>query len=288
MRTWLILILISTLIIATNGLITTSALENTDTETFQGYAFCVAFILTFLHNIIKGNKISFPLITIFAGICLGFAKLGQTEGIKMAPNPGLSIGMYKIQLIILTFISVLFFKSKIYTEQIIGLLLSIVGAFLISNEKQGVTQNNKYWYIPPLIGGLFVTGNDFVMVKQIRKGFKSVEVLMSIFGFSALTTMSYKYIKTDNIYFSVKDNKLLADTIMKVIISGICLSLGVILLGKAMAISPNPGVTKAITTLSVLLTAMGGIYFFDDTLGKMSSIGIILLVIGVILLSLKG
>ena len=274
-------LLISVFAITCSGLITTSAIENIDIITYAMVSFGFAFIVSIIYNFVKGNRITAPFLSIVSGICFCISKLSAMEGYKVAPNPGLIQAMAKLQIILLTFLSVIFFNSKIHFKEIIGIIIALIGGFIISLSKNN--QNHKidsYWYMYGLLSGVMITGNDISVIKLIRGGLKGTEITTPILGVTFIMTVLYKYIITKNYKISFKNDNFKHITILQMLFGGVFAAVNLLFLSEGLALSKNPGTAKSITMLSIVLLTISSIYFFNDTLDGLTWGGILLLMVG--------
>ena len=276
-----IFLLISVFAITCSGLITTSAIENIDIITYAMVSFGFAFVISIIYNLVIGNRITVPFLSIVSGICFCISKISGIEGYKVAPNPGLIQAMSKLQIILLTVISVVFFNSKINFKEIIGIFIALIGGIIISlSKKNQHHESHPYWYIYGLLAGLMITGNDISVIKLIRSGLKGTEIMTPILGVTFIMTIIYKYIILNDYKISFKNNNVKHITILQMMFGGLFSALNLLFLSKGLALSKNPGTAKTITMLSIVLLTLSSVYFFNDTLDRLTWSGIILLMVG--------
>ena len=276
-----IFLLISVFAITCTGLITTAAIENIDIITYAMISFGFAFAISIIYNLVSGNKITAPFLSIVSGICFCIAKISGMEGYKVAPNPGLIQAMAKYQIILLTIVSVVFFNSKIHFKEIIGFFIALIGGIIISlSKKNQHHEKHPYWYIYGLLSGLMITGNDILGIKLIRGGLKGTEITTPILGVTFIMTIIYKYLITKDYNISFKNNNVKHITIIQMLFGGLFSALNLLFLSEGLALSKNPGTAKTLTMLSIVLLTLSSVYFFNDTLDTLTWSGIILLMVG--------
>ncbi len=274
-------LLISVFAITCSGLITTSAIENIDIITYAMGSFGFAFLISIIYNLVNGNRITAPFLSIVSGICFCISKLSGMKGYKVAPNPGLIQAMAKYQIILLTIISVMFFNSKIHLKEIFGIFVALIGGIIISLSKGSKHhESDPYWYIYGLLAGLMITGNDISVIKLIRGGLKGTEITTPILGVTFIMTILYKYIIIKDYNITFKNNNVKHVTILQMLFGGLFSAVNLLFLSEGLALSKNPGTAKSITMFSIVLLTLSSVYFFNDTLDSLTWGGILLLMVG--------
>ena len=127
-----------------------------------------------------------------------------------------------------------------------------------------------------------MTVKDITTVKCVRSGMKAGNYVVSQLMFGGLVMLAYKLYKSGSFGLELKDET--KRTAVMAGIGGVALDnlLWCIVLVYAMSIAPNPGYPKAITLLSVVITAFASKFLFQDaTLDKRQWMGILTILGGI-------
>jgi drug/metabolite transporter (DMT)-like permease len=185
MKTWLLLSLLLPLFSSGYTLLTKSALSKLEPASFSSYSLLIASILIITYNVVKGKKIEITTYSTIGGLAFGLAVMGLTIGIDDAPNPGLAAALYRTQTVLTAVLSVFFFGYQLNIEGIVGMMVTLFGAYLIATDhkeavktdepgvvpgksKRRLDQSN--WFIYPTLAGVALTVKDLTGMASLKSG----------------------------------------------------------------------------------------------------------------------
>jgi len=261
------------------------------------YLLFFCFIIIVICNWSIGYKMYSNKYSIVGGIALGISYLGLMIGIDKAPNAGLADALLRLQIIITTFLSVIFLKQKLTNKGIFGIVLAAVGAFMITykksdtKDKKSDTKDKKDvipWYVYPLLAGIFISICDVAGVKAVQEGMSPATYVYSTCLMGFIIIFMYNYTLTHSFFPQFKDNKKKNKTILELLIAAIATTFSTYAITTAMPMAPNAGYSKAISLFSVVLSTLYSVIVFNDKINIQKTLGIIGLLIGCIFVSLAG
>ncbi len=313
---WILIACISSVFNSLYALSLKEGLKFSEPTSFTTYFLGLATVFIFIFSLITKKKIIFSWYGILVGITTALGFILYNTSISKATNPGLSVGIFRSQAM-LTFIMAYFlFKSQLKINHILGIILIIIGAFIItlfmkkekesdSTSKSQKKEYSKYaWVFYALIAAFFASFKDiFVKYSLQNPGLNMTAFLLYQFFFAFLTAVVYMLIKNKSIklqsnknieglelhgkinkYHLISNNKL---KYLFVLLLSILMIIWFYFLGKATSIAPNPGIAKGIDTLGVFFTLFFSKYLFKGSaINKKQWIGSVILVIGVVLVSI--
>lgn len=245
---------------------------NTDGLLYTLWVLISSTILGMGYFLYKGNKIKITIETLIGGISYGIALAGLIIGIGKAANPALPQSAYRFQTA-LTFIgSYLLFKSKMTGIAILGIVLTLLGVYLLSDKEDSKNKQQETkilglpeWFVYAAGGGVALTVKDLVSVSYFKKGLKPINFTsqQSLWGGIVILLLalftnrfdSLKNLNHEELIKSVSSSSLL----------GVINILWTTILVIAMGLAPNAGYPKAITDLGIVLTALASSYLFKGS-----------------------
>ena len=252
--------------------------------TFLGFLILNAGTL----NNIWGSK-QFPYFLIVMAITGLFCIIGNwadfTAVIK-APNPGFVGAIKNSNVLLIVFISTLFFGSSLNMIKLLGVLLTVGGIVALVAEKKVplVEQDKKSllgWDILAAIGALSFA----IMVLGVKKvsliGFSSQQINLFLCGlnFLAFAILSRKEIKG---YFQ---NTVQLKSFLPIVFLASTFSFVANLCNiKGIAVAPNPGYHESIKNTQILLTTLISVPLFGVKLKRRKLLGVVFVLIGVVIL----
>lgn len=296
--------LLSLPILSTNlSLLSKELLKYVDTHTYTSFLLLGIASIAFAYNIYNRKKIITSRLSIIAGIAFGLSMMLFDETIKRTRNPGVAIALYRSQIILTTIVSFYIFNTSLNPRAIFGILITIIGAILIStaSEKNTKNKNNKKknanisnkktseqkydntWIPTIIVAAILLTVKDILSVLAIKHEIDVDNYVLSQNFFGALIIFIYRYYQDGTIIpkFS-KDVQypLFYSGMSVVIIIGFLLSFT---LSKLMSIAKNPALPKAVLLLSVAFTSLISSYVDRSAaLNKQQWAGIGFIISGII------
>lgn len=296
MQVWIILSTLFAVLQAVMVILSKYIMKNLTSEATLTYMLLIQLIVVILYNTYKGYPVKFNVYSMVGGITFGIANLGLMMGVDKSTNPGLADALMRLQVLFTTLFSVLFLNQKLTNKTIIGMVLAIIGAIMITytkktdkNKKEGFKNIDKIpWYIFPLLGGILLSVKDVCGVAAVNNGMEPATFVFSVSLFSSVALMLYNYSITHSFLPQFKNNNNRVETIIELMIAGLSMTVAAYLITHAMPLAPNAGYSKSLSLLSVVLTTGYSVIFLKDKLTAQKLFGVISLIIGCIFVSLFG
>ena len=263
------------------------------------YMLFIQIIFVIVYNIVKGYSYNFNIFSIVGGVAFGIANLGLMVGVDKAPNPGFADALMRLQVLVTTLFSVIFLNQKMTFKSVIGMIIAVIGAVLITYTKKDEKKNEKKnekksfldkipWYVFPLVGGVLLSVKDICGVAAVNSGMQPASFVFSVALFSYIALMIYNYSLTHSFLPQFKDTKKQKETILELLVSGLSSAIAAYVITSAMPMAPNAGYSKTLSLLSVMLTTGYSVIVFKDKISIQKILGIISLIIGCIIVTLFG
>ena len=299
MKEWLLLSLFLPLFSAGYTLLTKTALQSLTAPSFSMYSLGIALMVLYSYNVINGRNIDITPLSVIGGISFGLAIMGLTVGINEAPNPGLAAAVYRTQTIITAIASVFLFGKQLDLQGIIGMLITLFGAYLIATDKKDIIEpgihggvaiskekvlDKSNWFIYPALAGIALTVKDLTGIESLQSGMQASVFATSQLLFATLVAVIHKYYEDGTL--ALKFKKKANDKEALVTMSGAAIinSAWVVVAIAAMTIAPNPGYSKAMTMGGIIISTIASRFMFGDKLDMRSYGGIAAIVAGTAIL----
>ncbi len=206
--------------------------------------------------------------------------LGETFGLKATESPTLS------SLVIATFpifsiiVGQIFFKEKLKYLNILGILITLPGVFLMAYTEGGFTA--KYlWGIALLFGAVFSSLCDASIVKKLAVKYNALTITTIQFTVGALLFLPTMLVVDGPKLGSL--NLLANDVIVPIILLGLFCSAMAFLLYNQSLKDIGLARTATFTALIPVVTAVASALFGHESFTIVQVAGILVVVAGVIL-----
>ena len=293
------------------SLISKKTLFEIDAKSYTAAVLLITSILSLLYNYFTKTKTKVNLYSILAGCAFGLGTLLFEEAVHIASNPGIVNGVYRSQAALTAIASVFILGSKLNYISMLGILITIAGAFVIGMHKQpAVKENyepciiedrperknekivdvsNKKWLYLVLIAGILSTVKDISGVFSVKGGkMKPTSFVFSQCFFGAIMVLIYQYITNGKLIPSLRTGGNWKDALIGIISAGFDNFIWCGVLIYLMANAKNPAYPKAVTMLGIPLTAMVSPLIFDIQFPDTTQLGgIAAVVLGIGLLAYK-
>jgi drug/metabolite transporter (DMT)-like permease len=243
--------------------------------------------------------------SIIAGLAFGVATLLFEEGVHRASNPGIVNAVYRSQAALTAIVSVFLLGSSLSLQEMIGIIITIVGASTIAlakDKKEGYEpyhldidldsdrENNKTskkkgsWLPYALVAGVMATVKDITGVLSVRgKRMSPSSFVFSQAFFGAIIVGLYQLYKFGSImphaYKGTDTAKMWTGIGAASIDNFIWCAVLIYLMNKA----SNPAFPKAIQMSGIVVTSVVSSFFFSNaSLNKEQWIGVVAVVAGII------
>ena len=275
------------------SLISKSTLNEIDAKSYTATVLMITALLSLFYNYFSGIKTKINMYSIFAGCCFGIATLFFEEAVHIAKNPGIVNGLYRSQAALTAVASVFLLGSHLSYTSMFGVLLTIMGAFVIglykrkhvkepyepgiieriidkkdeekekTIEEHGAHERSK-WLPLVLIAGVLATMKDISAVYSVRGGkMKPSSFVFSQCFFGALMVMLYQYFTSGNLLPELRKDGNWKDAAIGITGAGFDNFLWCGVLIYLMSNARNPAYPKAVTMLGIPLTALVAPFLFD-------------------------
>jgi len=300
--------LLSLSILSTNlSLLTKELLNYIDTKAYTSYLLLGIATLAFAYNTYNRKKVIIHHLSIIAGIAFGLSMLLFDEAIKRTRNPGTTTAVYRSQIALTAIVSFFVLNASLNSRAIFGILITIIGAILVSfasnknknknknkntntsNRKTSIQKYDNTWIPITIVAAILLTVKDIFSVLAIKHKVDIDSYVVSQNFFGALIVLIYKYYLDDTIIptFSKDIQYPLFFSGMSItIITGFLLSFTLI---NLMSKAANPALPKAFLLLSVALTSFISSYIDKSVaLNKQQWTGIGIIISGIFAIILKN
>ena len=302
MKKWIFLSIIVAILGSASNISLKEGLFTTYSDDFTAYMSLFSLVMISIFNfVIKGN-FNLNYWGMSTGFFLGIANIFLIKASQKAPNPGIAMALMRCQAIYTFIASYLIFGGKFKPYKLIGMLITIVGVYLIvsnqidkkeikgnkSKKDKNEKSNNLNWIYFALLSGVFMTVKDILTKKALNvKNSTTLNILFNALVFQTILTFIYKYFNTKNLKLEDvnKDGKTDKKDYKYVIITSVFFILYILTIMQATKLAPNIGYIKSIDTFGVILTVIISKYLFKSDINKGSWIGIITTLIGLVLVS---
>ena len=105
------------------------------------------------------------------------ANISQIKAMDKSPNPGYVMAIFSANAILIMILSLLFFKAPITWLKFAGILIVLVGLFVLLIEK-AETKKKGLWQIPAILAMFFYTAMILIVKKITDLGFSPAQTLL--------------------------------------------------------------------------------------------------------------
>ena len=311
---WLLLSLISACMSAAWSLSVDSGLRHVAPTSYAAWYSTGAAILVALGLKYKKIALGVDKWGVLGGVFSGAASVLMAHSFAAASNPGLSMGIFRMQSVATAILSYFIFKAPLNKTTLIGMLVACVGAIVLSlpsrsseatehgkegmshghvhekeheqEKKKGAKTSSNKWLVLALCAGLAMSVKDLATKKALQVGGKAAlgPVLLSTGATQALVALVAAGLSDGNI--SLKKRPGQHDVIGYVALSSLAFAMYQATVIGASAAAPNVGVVKALDTVGVLLTTFGAHELFGSPVTVRDTEGIVLILVGVVVMCL--
>ena len=233
------------------------------------------------------NQIQSPqffLLGLLAAVFSLAGNIAQIKALKQSPNPGYVQAVIVTNALVVAIISVLILGSTIKVIKTLGILVIIVGLFLLLFEKG--KKKTAGWQAPAILAAVSYGLMALVVKRMTNLEITPVQVLASLTFFVSIGLLTIAWREKVNLGF--KDTpRSLALPIMVAAVIAFSTNL---LQFTAIKFSSNPGYPVAIFNSSVVFTLLfSGLIFPKESGGEFNPkkwLGVVVTIIGVIIVIL--
>ena len=271
------------------SLVSKATLSEIDAKSYTAVVLLITAGLSLLYNFFANIKTKVNMYSILAGCSFGIATLFFEEAVHIARNPGIVNGLYRSQAALTAVASVFLLGSHLSYTSMLGIILTITGAFIIGLHKRkplkegyepGITEgvdkkdqkdkkddhdhSRGKWLPLVLLAGLLSTVKDIAGVYSVRGGkMKPSSFVFSQCFFGAIMVLIYQYFTNGYLMPKLRPNGNWKDAAIGMTSAGLDNFLWCGILIYLMSNSRNPAYPKAVTMLGIPLTALTAPFIFN-------------------------
>lgn len=248
---------------------------------------CVQFVIPFLGFLIWGflqpdllriNLIHLLLVIIFAVVFTQIGTVLANKSITLATNPGYATAVTRINALITTLASVLFFGSYLSHLTFAAILIITMASFLfVDYRKKELKKDSNLWIWYAIGSGVLTSGYALS-----SKFFINENIPLLTRMFYAFFAMSI--VQTADLFISKTKIDVKKINIFFLFMLGISTFLFNIFAQLAFESAPNPGFVNAFLAASIVPTTFFAAFIFKDELSRNKIFGVLGILAGLILL----
>jgi drug/metabolite transporter (DMT)-like permease len=279
---WLSLSLLLPIFSSVFSLSSKILLQDVQPISYTAYILLISGIMTIAYNIFTKKKMTFDIWGIISGFAFGLSTFGFEKALSQGKNPGMVNAVYRTQTVLTAILSVFLLGSRLTPLSIGGILLALAGAITIAIDSKSIEKftgkNNdeksdsgteektdSSWIKWAMGAGLLLTVKDITAVKALRSGSTPYSYVVSELLSGALILFAYKFFKQGTVKLQISKDKKMMPVLAGMGLVSIDNMLWSLLLVYLMGKAPNPAYPKAITLLSVVLSAFLSKFLFPGT-----------------------
>src|SRR3990167_1908859 len=225
-------------------------------QLFLIYAFTGFLLAYFLYDfselkalVVQGNLYVFLFWSFMVAATSMAANISQIKAVDKSPNPGYVMAIISANALLILILSLLFFKAPITWLKFVGILVALIGFFVLLVEKVE-TKKKGPWQIPAILAMLFYAAMILIVKKITDFGFSPAQILLGLFFFAAPGFWLIALAKKTNLKLGEAP---------KIAIVPLLLFIGAGFIGNltnfmAIKLVSNPGYSTAVFNSSVVLT----------------------------------
>lgn len=247
----------------------------------------VQFVLPFLGFLIwslfrsEFLKINLPhlfLIIIFAVIFTQIGTVLANKSITLASNPGYPAAITRINALITTLASVLFFGSYLSPLTFAAILIITFASFLFADyRKKEIRENKNLWIWYAIGSGILTSGYALSSKFFINENIPLLTRMFYAFFAMSVVQVADLFISKTKIEIKKMNLFLLFALGVSTFVFNVSVQL-------AFEFAPNPGFVNAFLAASIVPTTLFAVLFFKDEVSRNKIFGVLGILAGLILL----
>ena len=258
-------------------------------------------LIIFIYTIILGHTFKLNIFAIIAGLFQALTTLSLVRSNNFTNNAGFPMALLRLQTIYVYLLSLFFFGGSFLFYKLLGIIISLVGIFIVVKSKQtsndlkknyinkNIILNN--WIFLAFISGIFLTIKDLTTKHSFENDNSSLNVILNTFLGTFILLIPIYFIDKINkkkkfINYNTNDKKNKKRGMLYLISCSFLFILYLLLINYGTKYSPNIGFVKAIMSSDIAITILIGMVFFRQIIKKESIIGIVITLIGIIIVSI--
>ena len=291
MLSWVTLSVLSACMSAVWSLTVKAGLAKVSPAPFAALYSAGAALLLLFATALTGGELALNKWGALAGAFAGPASVALAKSFAVAPNPGFSMGVFRMQAVLTAFASYLLFGAQLDRAKVVGMLIACGGVVLLARSTESTesfTQESKAggkkektkdrdslrWLWLAGAAGALMTVKELATKHAMTAGGAGVSsTLLSCALMQTLVASAAAYLMGGDLR-AVGDRK--AGPYIAASAAAFALYQSTVITASKAA--PNVGMVKAIDTLGLVLTTLGSHFLYESSLGRraLESVGVIL------------
>ena len=276
---------------------------------FASWYSVVACVLLTIFNLVRSGPTSFSVSPwgLSAGVFQAIAGLALTKSFKNAPNPGLTMSVFRTQAILTAILAYFLFGSNLSPSKLAAMAVVSGGVYLVSktkhesfvgtetlpetkhNQVSSTPAGSRSWLLLAIIGGVAMSCKDVTTKWAIlHPKSKLTNILWNSLLIQCVIILIYDKYTTGNpaIHDHTGDGVIDGKDKLLIVWTGIIFLVYVASVIVATKLAPNVGYAKAVDTLGVLLTTVAAYYLWKAPITRDAILGIFLIIGGIMYVSI--
>ncbi|MEK7551833.1 MAG: EamA family transporter [Patescibacteria group bacterium] len=224
-------------------------------------------------------SVGWGAVLILGGVIAAVSNLFSMSSFRHGPNVGFSLALSSTQSIWVTIAGVLLFKSNFNLAAILGILVIIIGVFLIYGKS---SWTDFKWGKMALLSAL-VSSLYWILVMLVSRAIPDLQVTVILIFVAVPQLFVFALARFRKLEFK----KWCSFSLVAFL--AFCGFLGALnnLAGiAAVTTAPNPGYALAIASSNVILATFFSYFFFKSSLKRQQVLATFIIVLGVVLIRL--
>ena len=317
---WLVLSIISAFMSAVWSLSVKAGLQHAKPVSFTAWYSAGGAILIALGLTVAGMPPGINNWGLLAGVFAGLASVGLSKSFAASPNPGYSMGVFRMQAVATAILSYFLFGAPLEGAKVVGMLIACAGVVKLARggghegfageepkvahphdhahrKKHGKDKGTDAkrhagmrWLWLAAGAGLLMSVKDLATKKALMTGGPNGLPSILFSGGIAQTAISLAAALLENHTLELVQlpGKAAHHPALFVGAASLAFALYQTTVVAASKAAPNVGIVKAIDTLGLVLTTFGSHFLYGSSISKGSLEGIGIILAGVLGMCLSG
>ena len=220
-------------------------------------------------------------ILLFAGIFAVSANLSLLTSFQKSTNPGFSLAIFSAKIIFVAIGGFLFFKDPISLTALLGIVLIIMGIFLMHTKKTEKSLNWSFWaFLAAIFSALY-----WMPLKLVDQRIPDLDltVILTLVIIPQILILSFIVLKRREI---VSKANIFVSLLWILALAGVIGTIDNLVGIHAVLLAPNPGYSLAVTSSYVIVVAIVSKFLFKSSLQPRFAIATAVIIIGVVIIHL--
>lgn len=283
------------------------------TDFASGYSIVGAVLMTLMRLFTHGTQgFQMEKWGTLSGISQAIGCVCLANSLRQAPNPGLTVSIYRVQSVLTAIMAYFLFGSKLSIHKCVAMGVVLLGIYLVSQsthtksnrpegkqeDKQDIKEEfsnsphsakTSSWLLLALITGVAFSFKDILLKNAFVSDHIDISgVLWNITIAQAVFMIAYDHYTTGTYGFHdvTGDSKITKRDKLQIIWTGLIYVLYSTTVAAATKFAPNVGYAKSVISIGMIATTIISHYLYDAPITKEGVIGMGLILVGSLYISL--